>query len=189
MKSLARILSNSIFALLILVTAAGATQIIFQTLNQLGNNASAVVQGQVAGVRSYWNDSHTKIFTETTINIDEAFKGQPGGTVRVVQLGGTVDNIRVTAHGALQWKQGEEIILFLEDYTAGTYQVSGFSQGKFQIERDARTGAVYVLRPPQPGVEFVGVPGDKAAAGEFQKMALEKFMDEALGEGATSRKN
>jgi len=189
MKSLARILSSSILALLILVSAAGATQIILQTLDQMGDNASAVVRGKVAGVRSYWNENHTKIFTETTITVEESFKGQPGESVRVVQLGGTVDNIRVTAHGALLWKQGEEILLFLEDYTLGTYQVSGFSQGKFQIERDSRTGAVYVMRPFLPGAEIIGGAGEKSAGGEFQKMPLDKFMDEALGEGTPIRKN
>jgi len=189
MKSLAQILSTSILALLILVSVAGATQIILQSLDQMGDNATAVVRGKVAAVRSFWNDTHTKIFTETTIAVDETFKGQPGEAVRVVQLGGTVDNIRVTAHGALMWKQGEEILLFLEDYTPGLYQVAGFSQGKFQIERDSRTGEVYVMRPTLSGAEIIGGSGEKSSAGEFQKMPLEKFMEEALGEGTSIRKN
>jgi len=189
MKFLIRNLSNSILALFILVMAAGATQVLYQSLDQLGQNSSAVVQGKVAGLRSYWNENHTKIFTETTITVDEVFKGQPGGTVRVVQLGGTVDNIRVTAHGALQWRQGEEIVLFLEETSIDTYQVAGFSQGKFQIERDPRTGAVSVMRPSLSGAELVGGPGDKSIDGEFQKMSLEKFMDEALREGTPIRKN
>jgi len=189
MKFLVRIIPNTVFALFILVLSAGATQVLYQSLDQLGQNSSAVVQGKVAGLRSYWNENHTKIFTETTITVDEVFKGQPGGTVRVVQLGGTVDNIRVTAHGALQWKQGEEIVLFLEETPTGTYQVSGFSLGKFQVVRDPRTGAVSIMRPSLSGAEYVTRSGEKSAGGEFQKMSLENFMIEALGEGAPIRKN
>ena len=189
MMPICRIISISILTLIIFVSVAGATQVLYQTLDQLGQNASAVVQGTVIDLRSYWNDNHTKIFTETTITVDEVFKGQPGGVVKVVQLGGTVDNIRVTAHGALRWKQGEEIVLFLEDTSTDAYQVSGFSQGKFQIERDPQTGAVSVMRPTLSGAELVGGPDGKAGKGEFQKMSLQKFMDEALGERTPVRDN
>lgn len=184
-----RNLSYSILTLLILVTAAGGTQVLYQSLSELGRNSSAVVQGTVTDNRSYWNENHTKIFTETTVTVDEVFKGQPGGVVRVVQLGGTVDNIRVTAHGALRWRPGEEIVLFLEDFSSDSYQVAGFSQGKFQVERDPRTGAVSVMRSTLSGAELVGAPGEKSADGEFQKMSLEKFMEEAFGERTPVKKN
>lgn len=189
MKALFRIISTIILAQCVLIGISGATQIVYQSLDQLGDNSSAVVVGKVAAVRSYWNEDKTKIFTETTVTVDESFKGQPGGSVRVIQLGGTVDNVQVTAHGALQWKQDEEIVLFLESTDNDTYQVAGFSQGKFQVERDPKTGAAYVMRPALSGAEFVGTPDDKSAIAETDRMPLEKFMQEALGERAPDRKN
>jgi len=175
--------------MLSLATSATATQVIMQSLAELGENSTAVVKGKVAGVRSYWNDSHTKIFTETTITIDETFKGQLGGVVSVVQLGGTVDNIRVTAHGALRWRFDEEVVLFLEPGVDQTYQVAGFSQGKFQVDRDPQTGAVYITRPSLSGLEIIGTSDDKANSGKMSRIPLQAFMDEALGTGAPNRKN
>ena len=189
MKTLFRIVSAIILAQIAFFGVSAATQIVYQSLDQLGANASAVVVGKVAAVRSYWNEDHTKIFTETTVTVDESFKGQPGASVRVVQLGGTVDNVQVTAHGALQWKPEEEIVLFLEPAADGAFQVSGFSQGKFQVERDPRTGAAYVMRPALAGAEFVGTPDDKAAVEEVDRTPLQDFMAEALGDVAPARKN
>jgi hypothetical protein len=189
MKYTVRSVLLTIVVMLSLATSVTATQVIFQSLAELGTNSTAVIKGKVAGVRSYWNDSHTKIFTETTITIDETFKGQLGGVVSVVQLGGMVDNIRVTAHGALQWRFDEEVVLFLEPGVDQTYQVAGFSQGKFQIDRDPQTGAVYVTRPSLSGVEIIGAAGDKANSGKMGRIPLQSFMDEALGAGAPNRKN
>lgn len=189
MKTLFRVVSIIILAHIALFGISGATQIVYQSLDQLGANASAVVVGKVAAVRSYWNEDHTKIFTETTVTVEESFKGQPGPSVRVVQLGGTVDNVQVTAHGALQWKPEEEIVLFLEPADSGAYQVSGFSQGKFQVERDPGTGAAFVMRPALAGAEYVGTPDDKATVKEVDRTPLEDFMAEALGDAAPARKN
>jgi hypothetical protein len=158
------------------------TQVQYKSVEQLGEDSSAVVRGTVANVRSFWNEKHTKIFTATLIAVDESYKGRPGGTVEVLQLGGTVDNVQVTAHGALHWTAGEEVVLFLEPYTEGRYQVSGFSQGKFKIERDPDTGAAYIKRPALEGAQMVGAPGAVDASAELETVSLEKFLKEALGD-------
>jgi hypothetical protein len=72
--------------------------------------------------------------------------------------------------------------LFLEPYTQGTFAVSGFSQGKFKIERDPYTGEAYIRRPALEGAQFVGVPdgGDKTAP--MQRVSLKQSISRALGE-------
>jgi hypothetical protein len=178
----------SIRLIILVVCLAGValpvsgTQVLYKSVEQLGSDAAAVVMGTVVDVRSFWNDSRTKIFTATVVSVEQSFKGRPGGSVEVLQLGGTVDNVQVTAHGALRWAPGEEVVLFLEPAPAGRYQVSGFSQGKFKVVRDPESGAPYVLREALGGAQMVGAPGDLDPTAPLAKIALDKFLTEALGQ-------
>ena len=168
--------------LLTVVPLALATQIIYRTPQEMGQQSSLVVQGKVTSVRSFWNENRTKIFTETLVQIDESFKGANPGTVRVLQLGGTVDKIKVTVAGAIQWKPGEEVLLFLEEATENRYHVSGFSQGKFNIERYPDTGEAFVRRPALEGTEVMGAPpsGHEMSTSSVVKTPLRQFIDDAL---------
>jgi hypothetical protein len=183
MMRTAALLGISILALSLLNDNSRATQIVYRSPRELGEEASLVVLGRVGDVRSYWNERGTKILTETRIEVDESFKGQAPSLVRVVQLGGVVGNVRMTVHGALSWKRGEEVLLFLEPLRAGAFQVSGFSQGKFEIERDGVTGRPYVKHPRLDDVEVLRAGGDAAgaAAAPKEKIPLHTFVSETLG--------
>jgi len=144
----------------------------------MGEESALVVQGKVTGVRSYWNDSNTKIFTETQVAVDRSFKGGAGGTVSVVQLGGVVGHVQMKVEGALAWNPGEEVLLFLEPFPGGRYMVYGLSQGRYDIERDER-GRPFVSRGAFEGVEMKGAPGGRAP--EKERVPLDRFIDSALG--------
>ncbi len=180
------ILSQTILAGLVLTFALApltlATQIIHRTPQQMGQQSSLVIQGKVTRMRSYWNDKGTKIYTETMVQIDQTYKGTNPGMARVLQLGGTVGNVKVTVAGALHWKLGEEVVLFLEQATADAYQVSGFSQGKFNVERDPKTGQAFLTRPALEGVEVLGVlpTAEEFPTSRTMKVPLEQFIDNAL---------
>ena len=175
------VLGAVFLALTVVVPNVWATQIQYRSPQQLGAESALVVSGQVTEVRSYWNDSRTKIITETRIDVFDSYKGAAGGSVNVIQLGGVVGNVRMTVHGALAWKPGEEVLVFLEATGSGIYQVSGFSQGKFRIERDER-GEPFVQNVPGD-VAVVGVPGDDGSvpAVGSASMPLQMFVDQALG--------
>jgi hypothetical protein len=164
------------------VTALHATQVLYRTPQELGRESVLVVQGRVTGVQSYWNETRSKIFTETQVAIDESYKGGKPATVRVLQLGGVVGHVRMNVAGSLAWTPGEEVLLFLEPSTAGAYQVSGFSQGKFKIERDPKTGVPYVSRPALENTEVLRASGGEAAGPDtgVARMPLERFVNEAL---------
>jgi hypothetical protein len=170
------------------VTGARATQVAYMTHRQLGEGSQLVVRGKVTGIESHWNEKRTKIFTSTRVAVDETYKGIGQGIIDVVQLGGVVGNVRVTVHGALSWRSGEEVILFLEPYQAGVsgparYQVSGFSQGKFNVTRDARTGKAYVHRLELEDTELLRAPtaGATSLRARMDSVPIEQFINEALG--------
>lgn len=172
-----------VLALIVLIAAVAveATQVLYRTPRELGNESVLVVQGRVSGVESYWNDTHTKILTEARISVDESYKGDGGRSLRVVQLGGVVGNVRMTVHGAIQWHAGTEVVLFLEPAMPGTYQVAGLTQGKFDVERDPDTGLAYVRRPSQEGVQMVGRPDEGPAVSTLKRVPVQRFIDDALG--------
>jgi hypothetical protein len=168
----------SIPVLVILTSFAQATQIIYRSPQQMGEESALVVQGKVTGVRSYWNDSHTKILTETLVEVDRSYKGGAGATVSVVQLGGTVGHVQMKVEGALAWEKGEDVLLFLEPFSNDRYMVYGLSQGKYMVERDGR-GRPFVSRGAFEGVEMFGAPADGADGKE--RVSLDTFIDRALG--------
>ena len=170
-------------AVLLWVTALEATQVLYRTPQELGRESVLVVQGRVTGVKSYWNETGSKIFTEAQVAVDESYKGEKPGTVRVLQLGGVVGHVKMTVAGSLAWTPGEEVLLFLEPSSAGAYPVSGFSQGKFNVERDPGTGLPYVSRPALEGAEILRASGAEAAGPDtgVARVPLERFVTEALG--------
>jgi hypothetical protein len=185
MYRLMMFLGVSVLALALLAPLADATQVIYRTPRQLGEDAALVVDGRVTNVRAYWNETQSKIFTEATVHVGGTHKGDAGSTVRIVQLGGVVDNVRMTVHGALQWTVGEEVLLFLEPSVPGAYQVAGFSQGKYRIERDRRSGRPFVQQVLSDGAELVDAPDASrdalARAAQPPKLALDKFLDDVFG--------
>lgn len=180
MQRVLTILGIPAIALVLVASAADATQVLYRTPQQLGGDASLVVDGRVTGVRSYWNESGNKIITEATVAVDGTHKGASSPVVRIVQLGGTVGHVRQTVHGALQWHAGEDVLLFLEAATPGAWQVCGFSQGKYLVERDPRTGRRFVRQAAPGGAELVGSP-DGTPGPRRTEIPLDTFIDNALG--------
>jgi len=178
MKRASSILRVSIPVLIILTLSVQATQIIYRSPQQMGEESALVVSGRVTGVRSYWNDTNTKIFTETRVAVDQSYKGGAGGTVSVVQLGGVVGHVQMKVEGALAWNPGDEVLLFLEPFSDDRYMVYGLSQGRYEIERDVR-GRPFVSRGAFEGVEMLDAPEDRSP--ETERVPLDTFIDKALG--------
>lgn len=181
MMSLRRTVILAGALLLLPALAAATTQLQLMSARQLGDHAAAVVRGTVRSVGAAWNDKHTKIFTEIVVDAEQTYKGGAAGAVRVLQLGGEVDGVRVTVDGALPWETGEEVLLFLEPCSDDRYQVTGLSQGKLLVEHDPATGRAFVRRPALAGVDLLG-DADKTAAGRIDRIPLDRFVREALGE-------
>lgn len=155
-----------------------ATQVNALSLDRLGQEAELVVRGEVTAVRSYWNDGRTRILTEVSVDVAETFKGLASSGVRVVQMGGVVDGVRMTVHGALSWREGEEVVLFLENSLPGRHRVSGLSQGKFAVRRDG--GTMTVRRPSLGGVEWVGSGPSSSTSLRELRMGLGELLERSL---------
>lgn len=169
------VLGLSIF----LASPARSTQVQYRSVEDLGAESALVVRGEVTGTRAYWNDAHTRILTETTVSVSERYKGSGPGELRLVQMGGVLDGVRMTVAGALAWEPGESVVLFLEDSLPGRYRVTGFSQGKYRVERDPRTGEEFVLQDGLGEAELVGGPARGATP---RRIPLQSLLSRALPE-------
>lgn len=137
---------------------ADATQILALDVESLGRDAQVVVEATVVTKQAFWNESRTRILTRVELQVDRAHKGAPAGRLSVVQAGGEIDGMRMTVHGVTQWQVGERVLAFLEPAFDAQYRVTGFSQGKFSIQTDPRTGEEIAVRP-ELGVSTVGGDG------------------------------
>ena len=144
-----RLLQSTGIALVLLALAApcaGATTMVHLDTHALAQQSHQIVIGRVAATRAHWNESHTRIVTDVDVDVSEALKGSPATRVTLTQLGGEVDGVRVSVAGCAAFKPGEEALFFVWHDAKGRSQLTGLAQGKFEIERDAKTGAAYVQR-------------------------------------------
>ncbi|MEO5617368.1 MAG: hypothetical protein ABIS67_06325 [Candidatus Eisenbacteria bacterium] len=146
------------FLLAALVTAAlpaaiaQATQVIPLDTRGLVRSSNDIVIGEVIATRSYWNPEGTRILTDVSVRVSETLRGAEG-TITLTQLGGEVDGAIYDVPGSPAFRRGEQALLFLWRDTRGRAQVNGMAQGKFDITRDAASGARTVQRP-LPGLGF-----------------------------------
>jgi hypothetical protein len=173
-------LSLAVLSVGLFVRSAFATQVQYQSSLELAQSSEVVIRGQVQSVRSYWNDDHSRILTEINIDVVDQHKGRATGQVTVVQMGGVVDTVRMTVAGALSWKRGEDVLLFLEPSLPGRFRVAGFSQGKFKVERDPRDGVEYVRQASLGNAELVGAPKASTIGpqGAAQRPTLDGLLQE-----------
>lgn len=112
---------------------AHATTLLRVDVDDLARRAPVVVRGKVAKVQSHWSGDHMRILTDVDITVDEALKGTPEQTVRITQPGGTVGDIGQKIAGLASFKEGEQVVVFLERQSSPGYRVAGMAQGKFKL--------------------------------------------------------
>ena len=110
------------------------------SINDMINRSELIAIGNCVDTRSVWVDR--TLVTLATISVAETLKGSEAGTITVALPGGIDANrkfpVAMTYPGAPRIVPGEDVFLFLTAHSraAGTYAVTGFSQGKFSIVKD-----------------------------------------------------
>lgn len=82
-----------------------------------------------------------EIWTFTTYEPTEVWKGSAQSRVRVRLLGGRVGSITSNVSGVPRFRVGEDVVLFLVPTTRGDFSVVSWAQGTFRIHHDPGTGA------------------------------------------------
>ena len=159
-------------------------------LERLVQESTDIVSGKVIGKICHWNETKTAIYTDVTIRIDKAVKGQAKNSIIVQHPGGAITNSDGTGIGmghsdAPKFKIDEEVFLFLaRDQKADLFKVTANFQGKFTLVTDKVTGkkmvesGAKILVHPETlkarEVQAYQVPLDDLIAGISQLMEKQK---------------
>ncbi len=136
MQKVCSILSLGVLAVCVCILGTTAMAVVVpQSTEQLVENSSDVIRGKVVTQSSQWDDTHTLIYTEVTIEISEIVLGsaEKGATISVYVPGGIVNDTGLAVEHAPAFEDGEEVILFLTELD-NLYSVTSWEMGKFTVE-------------------------------------------------------
>jgi hypothetical protein len=105
-------------------------------IEELTRSSTDVFHGQILSTETYWNAEHTRIYTGVRVRINEPFKGaaRRGETIKVVQLGGEKDGVKMDYAGRPEFAAGESVVLFTTRNRNSELTVVALKQGKMRVE-------------------------------------------------------
>ncbi len=121
-----------------------ATTLKRMSVGDLSRAAHAIVRARCVTNSTRWDAG--EIFTFTTFDVEEVWKGSPPANVTVRLIGGHADDLTSTVSGVPRFQPGEQLVLFLEETAVGDYSVVSWVQGTFRIDRDRATGEEIVTQ-------------------------------------------
>jgi hypothetical protein len=130
--------------LLICCAAVPGTTLEKMPVERMADLARVIVRAICVSNSTGWDAG--EIWTFTTFEVAEMWKGLATERVTVRLLGGTVGSLTSTVSGVPRFRTGEEVILFLEPAARGDFTVVSWQQGTFRIGSDPRGGAEIVTQ-------------------------------------------
>ena len=156
----------------LLLPAARATTLVRLTLDQLAAGSDAVARVRFASAESHWENG--SIWTITTFNVVETFKGNLPRQISVGLPGGRVGHLTSTVEGTPKFTPGNDTVVFLQRSPEGGFTVAGWVQGNFRISRDARSGNEIVTQDSSAFAVFDAATRTFRTEG-IRRMPIEEF--------------
>ena len=164
-------------AALILPSLSHATVIRLLDLETLAQQSDAIVCGTARSTAARASPDGKLINTVATVEIASAIKGEPPQVIEVRTPGGTIGELTQMVVGGPQFTTGEEVVLFLKRPLPGGryYTLHGFTQGKFQVRRDA--DGVRRVHQEVQGLAAMGADGQVQPVPEFEPVPEQAFLE------------
>jgi len=124
-------------------------------IDELAKQAEVVAVGRITDLKSEWTDGQSQIITRVTLAVDEYLKGgrDAASVVTIVTLGGEIGEVGELYTHVPSFRPNENVVVFLEKTDVAEFVVTGGTQGKYNIERDPRTGRA-IVAGQQPLEDF-----------------------------------
>jgi len=161
-----------IFAVLCVPPGIWATTLARLSLDQLAASADAVAQVRCTAVESRWENG--SIWTVTTFDVAETWKGNLPAQVTVRLPGGRVGHLTAAVDGTPKFTPGDEEVVFLQRLPASGFSVAGWVEGTFRIALDPQTRRKTVTQDSSAFAVFDTATRTFRAEG-IRKMPVEQF--------------
>ena len=146
-----RMTAGVVFFLSLLSAAVDATTVAPLSFQQLVNESAVVVYGRVVDVRAQWTDDRRFIESVVSIEVLKGMKGSARETIAFTVPGGQVGRYRNVMPGAPSFAPGDLAVVFLTAHGPRLPVTTGFTQGIYRVQRDARSGELLVIPPVLDG--------------------------------------
>jgi hypothetical protein len=150
-----------------------ATTVIPPTFDELVGRAEVIFQGSVTDVRSQWTGEGAQrhIVTYVTFKVEDAIKGNPGGSYTMRMLGGTVDGQTMEVSDSPKFKKGDRDILFVEHNGQQFIPLVGIMHGRYHIIRGEGGREIMATNSGEPVSDVATLHKEEHAAAS-EKAAL-----------------
>ncbi|HWF08128.1 MAG TPA: hypothetical protein VG297_06680 [Bryobacteraceae bacterium] len=122
----------------LLAVTAGATSVPSLTFEELTDQSELVVSGQITRTWSDWDSEGKFIWTHHELAVASTQKGAAESTVIVSEPGGIVGDRGMSIAGAVTYRPGEQVVVFLQRMPNGYLRTAGWGQGKYTVDSASR---------------------------------------------------
>jgi hypothetical protein len=123
--------------LAIIAPAADATVTVPADLRELAAGARAIVHGRVVATEARWAEGRRQIETLVTIEATDYLKGDFGRDLTFKVPGGQMGHYRSLMVGAPAFREGDEVVVFLDAQGPAVPWIVGFNQGVYRVAANA----------------------------------------------------
>jgi hypothetical protein len=120
------------------LSTASATSVARLSFEELTDQSELVVSGEINRSWAEWDAEHKYIWTRYELSVSGTLKGSAGSTVTLSEPGGIVGDKGMNIAGAVGYRQGEKVVVFLQRMPNGYLRTAGWSQGKFRVDQDGK---------------------------------------------------
>src|SRR4030095_10774956 len=103
------------------------------SIEELARKADTIVLGTVTQQASAWDDQHTAIHTDVTVEVEQVLSGLPGEVVTLRVLGGVVGGVGMGTSNDATFRVGERVIVCLDTHAVPS-SVVGMQPRKCTVE-------------------------------------------------------
>jgi hypothetical protein len=110
-------------------------------IKKLSKDSDVILTGKVIEKKSSWNESKTRIYTKTTVQVEDYLKGTNSeGSIEIRSLGGEVGDVGELYSHMPRFEDEEEVLVFLKkDDKNKEYKVLNGEEGKITVIADKKS--------------------------------------------------
>ncbi|WP_298239468.1 T9SS type A sorting domain-containing protein [uncultured Algibacter sp.] len=144
-------------------------------LNKQVDLSTQIIEGKVISKESFWDETHSNIYTKQTIQVHKVFKGQAFETVEVITKGGVVDlEAQVVSH-SLHLNNGDVGLFVLKQHSSN---IQSNRNNSFQTVSDAQSFYKYNLDKNSAVNAFNNIQDiDKNLYSKLEQHTNRKFLE------------